>query len=135
VSADRAFRVGERVVVFGGYDMVPRWLQGGSGYTGELVQIAGEWAAVELDEPTEIAGEQPWRDLGDVLTGGSAECIVARGRWLAIRLAYVDQTWEEPVRRIHVAVCSSCPDLNAVPAGAGIGVWVESHASMKHATE
>ena len=43
-SAMLDFRVGERVLVTGGYDADPDWLRGRAGYTGTLIDIRGSWA-------------------------------------------------------------------------------------------
>ena len=126
----RPFRVGDRVVVVGGYDNAPAWLQGGDGYCGTLVAWHGGRATVELDDELDLRGT--WSDFGS----GSSEQLGtvprARGRWLALALAWVDTAWEEPIPRLHVSVCADPPDLAAIPPGGGVGAWVESHATMRH---
>lgn len=129
----RAFNVGERVLVTGGYDAEPTWLAGGHGYVGTLRDIVGDYAAVELDEELELqAGGHRWQDFGDGSAAAIRELDVARGKWLALSQGWMDQRWEEPTGRLHVGLCSQRPGLGTIPAGGGIGVWVESHAGMKH---
>jgi hypothetical protein len=121
---------GDLVLVTGGYDMEPVWLQGGPGYTGVIRALTAEAASVELDEELELdAGEgQHWEDFG----GGAAKALrtvqVARGRWLVLLHGWVGQEWKDPIPRLHVGLCTEEPDLDAIPPGGGAGCWVESHA-------
>ena len=58
------FELGDRVVVSGGYDgATSKWLQGGDGYSGTLVEIAGPAAVVELDDELILSGS--WQDFGE----------------------------------------------------------------------
>lgn len=132
------FEIGQRVVVAGGYDMDPAWLAGGGGYIGTIVDIAGNRAVVELDDEIELhARSEPWKDFGDGTLSAPAQRPVVRGRWLALMLGYVGHRWEDPIQRVHVGLCARRPDLAAAlqggQVGAGIGAWVESHATMRHA--
>jgi len=123
------------VVVSGGYDMELAWLAGGPGYAGTIVDIVGRRAAVELDGEIELhAGREPWKDFGDGSATALGEQPSARGRWLALALAYQGARWEEPIQRLHVGLCARRPDLGTVPDGGGVGVWVESHATMRPAS-
>jgi len=132
------FETGQRVVVAGGYDADPVWLAGGRGYVGTIVDIVGKRAVVEIDDEIELhARGQLWKDFGDGSVSVPTEKPVVRGRWLALMLGYVGARWEDPIRRVHVGLCPERPDLGAVLAGglvgAGVGAWVESHATMRHA--
>lgn len=124
------FEVGDRVVISGGYDgtMSP-WLEGGDGYSGTLLEIAGAVAVVELDNELVLSGT--WHDFGN----GSAQAIgtvnEAHGRWLALLQGWVGGTWTNPTGRLHVGLCAERPRPDAIPPGGGIGCWVESHAGMR----
>jgi hypothetical protein len=124
------FLVGDRVTVSGGYDgEASAWLADGVGYAGRLVAIESQAAVVELDSNLEL-GSGEWQDFGQ----GSASSIrtvrAVRGRWLVLLQGWVGGTWSSPTSRLHVAVCDEVPVLERVPPGGGIGVWVESHATM-----
>jgi hypothetical protein len=127
------FEIGQRVVVTGGYEMNPAWLAGGDGYVGTIVDIAGKRAVVELDDEIELhARSEPWKDFGDGTLSSPTARRIVRGRWLAL-----GHRWEEPIQRVHVGLCAHRPDLTAAcrggQAGSGLGAWVESHATMRHA--
>jgi hypothetical protein len=133
MSHPRGFSPGDRVLVTGGYDMEPEWLNGGDGYIGTLTEVTGASATVELDTELELkATDGGWLDFG----GGGDTAIgrvrAARGRWLAVTGAWEGHEWSEPIGRLHVALCRTAPDLAGVPEGGGIGVWIESHATMRH---
>lgn len=127
-----AFEVGDRVVVFGGYEGdMSLWLAGGSGYSGTLVEIAGPVAIVELDDELALAGS--WQDFGDGAPQAIATVSTACGRWLSLLQGWVGGTWTNPTGRLHVGLCANRPDPNAIPPGGGVGCWVESHAGMRAA--
>ena len=121
------------MVVSGGYDMDPDWLAGGTGYLGTLVEIVGNHAVIELDAEIEVRRDGGWDDFGEGRTSPSGRRTEARGRWLVLSGAYEGHTWRDPIRRVHVSLCSQRPDVAVVSAGGGIGVWVESHATMRRA--
>ena len=125
----RTFNVGDRVFVTGGYESPAPWLRGGDGYHGTLTAINGAIAVVELDEDLVLDGDT-WQDFG----AGSATALgtvnSARGRWLALLQGWAGGTWISPTGRLHVGLCSQRPSPGAIPPGGGIGVWVESHATM-----
>lgn len=125
----RSFRTGDRVFVTGGYDYDPQWLGGREGYYGTLDTIQGASALVQLDEELMLEGGS-WQDfgLGSVAALGTVE--VARGRWLVLLQGWVGGTWTNPTGRLHVGLCATHPRLEDLPAGGGIGVWIESHAHM-----
>jgi hypothetical protein len=120
-KASVEFRVGDRVLVTDGYDGdESAWLQGGAGYVGTVVDLTGNWAAVELDDELVLDANEAtggWPDFGS----GSAT-----------QLGSVGQQWSEPIARLQVGLCSENPDLSNIPEGGGIGAWVESHATMSH---
>ena len=126
------FRIGDRVIVGGGYDgSMSEWLQGGVGYCGVIVEMAGAVAVVRLDDELVLRGE--WQNFG----GGSARPVgtvaVARGRWLALLQGWVGGTWTNPTGRLQVGLCAERPRPSAIPTGGGIGCWIESHAGMQAA--
>ena len=126
----REFRVGDRVLVTGGYDLDPPWLKGRQGYTGTLVELRGTWAVVELDEEVLLNGE--WPDFGSGSRKEVGSQRTPKGRWLALAFGWVGDVWSSPTGRLHVGLCSDKPKLGSVPLGGGIGAWVESHATMQH---
>jgi hypothetical protein len=133
MPAPRSFRAGDRVLVTGGYDAEPEWLDGREGYTGTLTEVCGVHAAVRLDSDVALTATQGgWADFG----GGNSSLVgrvqAPHGRWLVVTGAWEGHEWREPIGRLHVALCASVPDLAGVPPGGGIGVWVESHATMRH---
>ena len=131
---DGSYRVGDEVLVTGGYDMDPEWLQGGPGYIGTIREVANKWAVVEL--PSELAltaaDGDGWSDFGQGSQSELGRLPIARGRWLALTLAYVGAEWRDPIGRIHVGLCAQRPDFTKVPSGGGIGAWLESHATLCH---
>lgn len=133
--SDGSYRVGDKVLVTGGYDQDAEWLQGGSGYRGTIREISGKWAAVELtSEIVLTAGRTDgWPDFGNGSQSELGRLQVANGRWLALTLGYVGAEWHDPIGRIHVGLCAQRPDLGQVPPGGGVGAWVESHATLHHA--
>lgn len=133
MGSSSAFQVGDRVIVAGGYDMEPKWLAGGSGYSGRIEEIYGRWSAVRLDRPLSLSAPvDGWSDFGSGARQPITNLASANGEWLALALAYQRARWTGEVTRLHVAVCREQPDLQAIPAGGGVGVWVESHAAMSH---
>jgi hypothetical protein len=131
--SDGSYRVGDKVLVTGGYDQDAEWLQGGPGYAGTIKEISGKLAAVELISEIALRSSRSdgWPNFGD---GGQSELgrlPVATGSWLALTLGYVGAEWRDPIGRIHVGLCAQRPDLSRVPAGGGIGAWVESHATLR----
>jgi hypothetical protein len=125
-----ALVVGDLVMVSGGYEgNLSTWLAGGGGYAGRLVAIVGPAAAVELDSDLEL-GPGEWQDFGEGSMTAIGTVSVARGRWLVLLQGWVGGTWSIPTGRLHVGVCEKKPALETLPPGGGIGVWVESHATM-----
>lgn len=77
-------------------------------------------------------GEKAWPDFGSGSKKAVGETEVARGRWLVLSQAYVNARWQEPIARVHVGVCTTIPNLADVPDDGDVGVWIESHATMRH---
>ena len=127
--ADETFVVGDRVLVSGGYESPAEWLAGSEGYRGTLVAIDGPAAVVELDAVVTLSNGT-WQDFG----GGSQAAVgtvqVAEGRWLVLLQGWVGASWTSPTGKLHVGLCPDPPRLADLPPGGGIGIWVESHATM-----
>jgi hypothetical protein len=108
----RHLHVGDRLRLYGGYDMEPRWLNGKETLTGKCVAfIKGQnkqpAAVVELDEPISF----------DDITG----------KTVVLELRYVGASWTKS-EVVHVELCDFIPEDKAWKDRAQ-GVWVESHAS------
>lgn len=92
---------------------------------------------MELDDELTldaVEGDGGWPDFGSGSVAQRGVLSTARGRWLALAHGWVGQEWREPIVRLHVGLCSERPDIHNIPAGGGIGAWVESHATMNHLT-
>ena len=112
--------VGDRIKLFGGYDMNPSWLFGREGYTAKVLlffdnQIDGREddssisVSIEFDEPLTLKG----------LTGKYGFIM---GRWK-------DQKWEnEGVVHVHITnnKITKASDITEENSR-----WVESHASYE----
>ena len=105
------------------------WLAGGPGYSGTVTAIDGPIAVVELDVVLSLDGG-PWQDFGTGSASAVASVATAHGRWLVLMQGWVGGSWTVPARPLQVGLCPVSPDLRSIPAGGGIGFWVESHASM-----
>lgn len=108
----RHLHVGDRVRLYGGYDMEPRWLNGKESVKGKCIAfIKGQnkepAAVIELDESI------------------SFESV--SGRIVVLELRYVGASWGKN-EVVHVELCNFMPEDKAWKARAQ-GVWVESHAS------
>jgi len=113
-------KVGDRIRLFGGYDMNPPWLKGGDGYNAGVLSFFdneidgrdGDSALsvlIEFDEEIEFKG--------------------FLGKFGFITSRWEGQTWEtEGV--VHVYICNSkiqtAAEINNVNS-----YWVESHVSYK----
>lgn len=129
------FVVGERVLVNGGYENAPDWIQGGSGYFGTIRDIQGKCAVVLLDSELSlppIEREDPaWRIWGRKFD--DPERISSpRGKWLLLRQGWVGSVWNEPTDRLHVVLCEQEPTIASADLSQVSGAWVESHAQMLH---
>jgi hypothetical protein len=102
-------------------------------HRGRIEAIEGKWVAVKLESTLSLRGSgDGWADFGRGGKQAVGQVHLANGGWLALALAYKDAAWREPITRLHAAVCVDRPDLAAIPEGGGIGIWVESHATMSH---
>ncbi len=103
--------IGDRVSLWGGYDMHPAGLAGGTGYTGEMIAfIPGQndepAAVVRLDQRITVEG--------------------AEGQIVVLELRYVGQKWESR-GTVHIELCDFVPEPKRWQDRRQ-GKWVESHA-------
>jgi hypothetical protein len=116
--------VGDRVRVFGGYDMDPAWLVANpDGYLGTVVEfIPGQneqpAAVVELDDELSLPH------------GGSAVSGPVAGRFLVLELGHVDTDWATTRPRIYVELCPKRPPPRRWQDRSQ-GAWVELHATYE----
>lgn len=116
----RELRVGEEVIVFGGYDMDPMWLTGDAsnhGFSGVVVafipgQNQSAAAVVRFHRTVSTA-------RGD-------------GDYAVLEFGHQGATWSDPTPRIHVELCDFEPAHRRWNERRQ-GVWVESHASWRRA--
>lgn len=125
-SSGRSLSVGDRVRVFGGYDMDPAWLAADAGgYEGRVLRFVrrpGDGrppaAVVALDRELVLP------------EGAGATTDPVRGGFLVLLLGHVGTDWATPAPRIHVTLCQSPPDqLPWTATEEGSAWWVESHAT------
>jgi len=128
--SDKTFHVGDRGFGTGGYDAAPRWLAGGTGYSGVLKTIEGDRAVVELDQELTLTSDDGWQDFGNGSSSAGGHPQTVNGHWLVLSQAYVGGMWTNPTARLQVGLCSEPPNLTAMRQAGGIGAWVESHAHM-----
>jgi hypothetical protein len=129
------FAVGDRVLVTGGYDQHPNWLQGGEGYRGTIRDMRGESVVVELEAELTISSinrdELAWRIWGR--KQDDPERIASpHGTWLLLRQGWNGSVWNEPTDRLHVVLCLEEPTIAEFNLGQIYGTWVEGHAVMRH---
>jgi hypothetical protein len=129
VDEARELAVGDRVRVFGGYDMDPEWLAAStSGYEGRVgAFIPGQndrlAAVVELD--SELILEQG---------AGAVRGQIVRGRFLVLELGHTGTDWATPEPRVHVELCEDAPPPTRWQDRVR-GAWVESHATYRIVNE
>jgi hypothetical protein len=105
---------GDEVVVSGGYDPSPEWLNGESGYSGELIRfIPGQneqpAAVIHTHNPVEVQG--------------------VRGRYLVLELRYTGASWQSG-QVVHIELCDFEPPAIRWQERRQ-GAWVESHATIE----
>ncbi len=105
---------GDRVQLFGGFDMIPQWLCGKNEYTGTLVRFTpGQHqepaAVIKLDAPITVDG--------------------VTGIIVILELRYVGATWKDS-ETVHIELCDFDPEMKPWKDRKQ-GVWVESHASYE----
>jgi hypothetical protein len=129
------FAVGDQVLVTGGYERYPDWLQGGEGYIGTISEVRDKFAVVELATeltlPSIVREDPAWRIWGRKLDDPD-RIASPKGKWLLLRQGWVGSVWREPTDRLHVVICSERPTIAAAEVNEIYGAWVESHAVMRH---
>lgn len=107
---------GQRIRVFGGYDMEPEWLAGRpNGHRGRVVGfIPGQndkpALVVQLDEEIHVGG--------------------ARGSVLVLEQGWVGVDWGQTSPRLHVELCDFVPEDRPFDERRR-GAWAESHATYE----
>jgi len=134
-SKGTPFVVGDRVLVTGGYDFDPDWLQGANGYIGTIRELSGKFAVVLLDSELHLPPidrkDPAWRIAGKRID--DPERIGSpRGTWLLLQQGWVGSVWNEPTHRLHVVLCIEEPRIESATSNEVNGAWVESHAIMRH---
>ena len=118
-------KVGDRVIVGGGYDFEASWLAANpDGYSGRVAAfIPGQneqlAAVVELDQTLVLSNG-----------AGAVQGREVRGDFLVLELGHVGTDWSTPSPRIHVELCDFAPE-EASWANRRQGAWVESHATYR----
>jgi hypothetical protein len=109
----RRLQPGDRVKLFGGYDMDPEWLCGKNEHTGTLIRfMPGQnpkpAAVVRLDAPLTVQG--------------------VTGEFLVLELRFVGARWKDG-ETVHVELCDFDPEP-ITWKDRRRGKWVEAHASI-----
>jgi hypothetical protein len=116
----KKLKIGDRIKLYGGYDMDPPWVKDGDGYYARIVsffdnEIEGREddsrisAAIEFDEELEIKN--------------------FKSRFGFILCRWEGQEWDtEGVVHVHL---SNKPVTAASDISGKTSIWVESHASYK----
>jgi hypothetical protein len=121
----RTLEIGDRIVVYGGYDYDADWLAANpDGYTGRVIEfIPGQNVqsvpVIELDEELVLPSG-----------AGAARDREVRGRFLVLELGHEGTDWSTPTPRIHVELCDFRPEATRWQDRRQ-GAWVESHATYR----
>jgi hypothetical protein len=124
----RSLKVGDRVIVCGGYDYNAAWLAANpEGYCGRVAAfIPGQnetpAAVVKLDEELVLPDG-----------AGAVQGREVRGDFLVLELGHVGTDWSTPTPRIHVELCDFVPE-EVSWENRSQGAWVESHATYRIAS-
>jgi hypothetical protein len=107
-------RVEDRIWMYGGYDMEPKWLGNEKGYFGRVICfIPGQndtpAAVVKLENPITV----------DNLTG---DVVV-------LELRYVGAEWKNQAT-VHIELCGFMPEPKRWQERRK-GMWIESHATYE----
>jgi hypothetical protein len=114
IFGPNTLKVGDRVRLSGGYDMIPRWLCGKDEHIGTVTRfMPGQnqdlAAVVKLDSPITVEAT-----TGDVVI---------------LELRYVGAKWKEK-ETVHIELCDFDPEPKSWKDRKQ-GKWVESHASYE----
>ncbi len=109
----KPYRIGQGIVLAGGYDMDPKWLQGEERRYAHIVkEIPGQnrepALVVEFDKPFEIEG--------------------CTARYAVLELRYVGAKWGAR-ETCHIEVCDFLPE-DITWKDRKQGKWAESHATF-----
>ena len=109
----KPYRIGQGVVLSGGYDMDPKWLQGQERRYAHIVKEKPRndspcALVVEFDKPFEIDGYQ--------------------ARFAVLQLRYVGARWRTG-ETCHIVVSDVLPE-DGQDIGKDKSKWVESHATF-----
>jgi hypothetical protein len=116
IEVGQPLEVGQRIRVFGGYDMYPEWLeQSPEGVLGTVVEfIPGEneepAVIVQLDSPLETRR-------------GTGTHLVLEQGWVGVK-------WGQTSPRVHVELCDFRP-AGEPSSRRRRGSWAESHATFE----
>jgi len=113
IDRDR-LKLGDRVKLYGGYDMEPRWLCGKAAHFGTVSsfipgQEKEQAVVIKLDAPITV---------DDV-----------KGDIVVLELRYVGATWKKH-ETVHIELCDFEPEPKTWSERRQ-GKWVESHASYE----
>lgn len=121
----RRLQVGDRVVVYGGYDMDPAWLAASpNGYSGEVV----EFIRGQNSEPAAVIALDTELVLPE--GAGAVRGEEVRGRYVVLELGHVGASWSTPSPRVHVELCAERPESTRGPDRQH-RAWIESHATYR----
>jgi hypothetical protein len=107
-------KAGDRIRLFGGYDMIPRWLCGKDEYFGTMTrfipaQNQERLAVIKLDSPITVEGI-----TGDIVI---------------LSLRYEGAKWKDQ-ETVHIELCDFDPEPRTWEYRKH-GKWVESHAQYE----
>ena len=111
-------KVGDRVFVYGGYYMIPEWLNGNDGYWGSIEHF------IPRADNTPVALVR----LEKTITSGEVS-----GNRVVLSLRHTGATWRSGVN-VHVLLYEVEPSLESWPREHE-GKWIESAATIRLASD
>ena len=103
---DQTLKAGDRVVVYGGYDIDPAWLAvSPTGYS------VVEFISGQNDEPAAVIALD--EELLLPAGAGAMEGKEVRGTFLVLELGLVGAHWSTKTPRVHVELCDERPSRTA----------------------